>query len=108
MEPIIVTAKFDPNPAGRGVTLLRVALDAETSPGGVVHQSGSSGPGRCSPWRLYRCEAKSTVSGMPLTYDAAQRCYVAEIPAGETSRSARRLVQRDSGGLQRCRQHRLN
>lgn len=42
MEPIIVTAQFDPNPAGEGgVTLLRVvALDAETSPAGVVHQSG--------------------------------------------------------------------
>lgn len=42
MEPIIISAVFEPNPAGEGgVTLLRVvALDAETSPAGVVHQSG--------------------------------------------------------------------
>ena len=37
MEPIIVTAQFDPNPAGEGGVTL---LDAETSPAGVVHQSG--------------------------------------------------------------------
>ena len=42
MKPIVVTAQFDANPAGEGdVTLLRVvALDAETSPAGIVHQSG--------------------------------------------------------------------
>lgn len=42
MEPIIISAVFEPNPAGaEGVTLLRVvALDAETSPAEVVYQSG--------------------------------------------------------------------
>lgn len=41
MEPIIVTAQFEPNPAGAGsTTLLRVvALDAETSPATAVYQS---------------------------------------------------------------------
>lgn len=41
-EPIIVTAQFDPNPAGAGsTTLLRVvALDAEPDPTTAVYQSG--------------------------------------------------------------------
>lgn len=42
MEPIIVTAQFDPNPAGAGsTTLLRVvALDAEPDPSTQVYSSG--------------------------------------------------------------------
>ena len=47
MEPIIVTAQFEPNPAGAGATtLLRVvALDAEPDPITAVYQSGESRAG---------------------------------------------------------------
>lgn len=42
MEPIIITAYFEPNPAGAGsTTLLRViALDAEPDPSTQAYQSG--------------------------------------------------------------------
>lgn len=41
-EPIIITAIFEPNPAGAGsTTLLRVAaLDAEPDPLTMVYQAG--------------------------------------------------------------------
>ena len=42
MEPIIITAWFEPNPAGAGsTTLLRVvALDVTPDPSTQVYQSG--------------------------------------------------------------------
>lgn len=42
MEPIIVSAVFEPNPAGAGgeVVLRVIAMDAEPHPAGQIVQSG--------------------------------------------------------------------
>ena len=74
MEPIIVSAVFEPNPAGAGgeVVLRVIAMDAEPHPAGQIVQSG---------------EFRVQVGGVwyPLTYDPAERCYRALLPTGATS-----------------------